>query len=104
VRGDAPTLKPTFVVFAPLVLDRVRQAVQAKVAAGSPGKRKLFERALAAGGRDFDAGMIGAPPLWNALVFKKVQALIGGRVALIVTGSAPLSADTQRFVRARREG
>jgi long-subunit acyl-CoA synthetase (AMP-forming) len=53
---------------------------------------------LAAGSREFDAGRIGAPPLWNALVFKKVQALIGGRVSVMISGSAPLSADTQRFV------
>jgi long-subunit acyl-CoA synthetase (AMP-forming) len=97
-RGDAPTLRPTFMVFAPTVLDRVRSAVQAKIAKASPLSQSLFAAALAAGGREFDAGRIGAPPLWNALVFKKVQALIGGRVSVMISGSAPLSLDTQRFV------
>jgi long-subunit acyl-CoA synthetase (AMP-forming) len=97
-RGDAPTLRPTFMVFAPTVLDRVRSSVQAKIEKASSLSQSLFASALAAGGREFDAGRIGAPPLWNALVFKKVQALIGGRVSVMISGSAPLSADTQRFV------
>jgi long-subunit acyl-CoA synthetase (AMP-forming) len=98
VKGDAPTLKPTFMVFAPTVLDRVRAGVQAKVAAASPLSQTLFNAALAAGYAEFEAGRIGAPPLWNALVFRKIQALIGGRVKVMVSGSAPLSLDTQRFV------
>jgi long-subunit acyl-CoA synthetase (AMP-forming) len=96
-RGDAPTLKPTFMVFAPTVLDRVRQTVDARLAAAKPLKRRLAAAAMAAGQRDFAKGLIGAPPLWNALVFKKVQALIGGNVKLMICGSAPLSAETQRF-------
>ena len=97
-RGDAPMLRPTFMVFAPTVLDRVRQAVQAKVAGAKPLAQKLFARALAAGYADFDKGLIGAPPLWNVLVVRKVQALLGGRLKVMISGSAPLSADTQKFI------
>jgi long-subunit acyl-CoA synthetase (AMP-forming) len=85
-------------VFAPTVLDRVRQAVQAKVAAAKPIGQKLFKAALNQGFRDYEKGKIGAHPLWNAIVFKKVQALLGGRVRLMISGSAPLSAETQRFI------
>ena len=45
-RGDAPTLKPTFMVFAPAVLDRVRQAVQAKFSAAKPALKKTHQRGL----------------------------------------------------------
>ena len=96
-RGDAPTLRPTFMVFAPTVLDRVRQAVDAKLSAAHGLKGKLAAAALSLGFKDFDHGKIGAPPLLNALVCKKVQALVGGRVKLMVSGSAPLSRETQRF-------
>jgi long-subunit acyl-CoA synthetase (AMP-forming) len=97
-RGDAPTLRPTFMVFAPTVLDRVRASVQAKVAGASSLAQSIFNTALEAGYAEFEAGRIGAPPLWNALAFRKVQALIGGRVTVMISGSAPLSRDTQRFV------
>jgi long-subunit acyl-CoA synthetase (AMP-forming) len=97
-RGDAPTLKPTFMVFAPAVLDRVRQAVQAKFAAASPTLRRVIDAGLAAGEREFHAGRNGSPWFYNALVFKKVQKLIGGRVRLMISGSAPLSRETQIFM------
>ena len=97
-RGDAPTLKPTFMVFAPAVLDRVRQAVQAKFAAAKPLLKRLINAGLAAGRKDFEAGKIGAPFLYNAIIFKKVQKLIGGRVRIMISGSAPLSRETQIFM------
>jgi len=97
-RGDAPTLKPTFMVFAPAVLDRVRQAVQAKFSAGTPTQRKLIDAGLAAGERRFHAGLCGSSWFYNALIFKKVQKLIGGRVRVMISGSAPLSRETQIFM------
>ena len=97
-RGDAPTLRPTFMVFAPAVLDRVRQAVQAKFAGAKPLLKKLINAGLRAGRRDFEAGRIGAPFFYNALIFKKVQKLIGGRVRVMISGSAPLSRETQIFM------
>ncbi|KAH7961821.1 hypothetical protein HPB52_012330 [Rhipicephalus sanguineus] len=39
-------------------------------------------------------------PLLNRLVFNKMRALLGGRVKVIATGSAPLSADTHEFIQA----
>lgn len=97
-RGDAPTLRPTFMVFAPAVLDRVRQAVQAKFAGASATLRAVINAGLAAGEREFHNGRCGAPWLYNTLVFKKVQKLIGGRVRLMISGSAPLSRETQVFM------
>lgn len=97
-RGDAIMLRPTFMVFPPTVLDRVRQGIQAKADnAGALGSY-LFSRALVDGVRDFDGGKIGPPPLWNAAVFKKAQAALGGCVQVMITGSAPLSHETQKFI------
>jgi long-chain acyl-CoA synthetase len=97
VKGDAPTLKPTFMVFAPTVLDRVRTAVTAKFKTMPGPLSAVFHSALAAGYEEFDAGRIGAPPLWN-LPMRLVQKMLGGRVRVMVSGSAPLSAETQKFV------
>jgi len=96
-RGDAPILKPTVMLFAPAVLDKVYAAVMRKVQASAVSKF-LFGQALAEGARRFDHGLVGAGPLWNALVMKKIQALIGGRVRFCASGSAPLSKDVQIFV------
>ena len=37
--------------------------------------------------------------IWDKLVFKKIQQGLGGRVRLITTGSAPLSATVLDFLR-----
>lgn len=96
-RGDAPTLKPTAMLFAPAVLDKVYAAVMRKVQ-GSAVSKFLFSQALDEGKSRFEKGLVGAGSFWNSLVMKKIQALIGGRVRFCASGSAPLSKDVQIFV------
>ncbi|CAI0383404.1 unnamed protein product, partial [Linum tenue] len=36
--------------------------------------------------------------LWEAIVFKPIQASLGGRLRFMLCGGAPLSADSQRFI------
>jgi len=38
-------------------------------------------------------------PLWDRLVFSKMAALLGGRVRVIISGSAPLAPNVQDFLR-----
>lgn len=97
-QGDAPLLQPTCMLFAPAVLDKVYAAVTRKVEGGSAVAKYLFSTALEAGAKRFRSGKVGAGPLWNALVMKKIQALIGGRCRFCASGSAPLSPDVQIFV------
>jgi len=96
--GDAPVLQPTFMVFAPAVLEKVYQAVKAKIAGGSSLVQTIFSRGLASGNDRYDAGQIGAPFLYDKLAFSKVRGLVGGRIKSMITGSAPLSPDIQRFI------
>lgn len=96
--GDARCLQPTFMVFAPAVLDKIYQAVQSRRASFSAAKRALFRWGLNSGERHFRRGKIGANRLYNGIVFKKVQQLVGGRVRAIITGSAPLSPEIQTFI------
>merc|ERR1719482_1015509 len=84
--------------FAPAVLDKVYQAVQnRRESLGGVGKF-LFRCGLNSGERHFNRGRIGANRFYNALVFKKVQRIIGSRLKCMVTGSAPLSAEVQKFI------
>ena len=37
-------------------------------------------------------------PILNALVFNKLKAILGGKLNFLLTGSAPLSAETQVYI------
>jgi len=95
--GDAQALKPTLMVFAPAVLDKVYIGLDQKMKAASPLVQKLFKWGLAAGEARFEQGLIGSSWFYNKIVFKKVQALLGGRIKACITGSAPLSPSIQKF-------
>ena len=86
--GDAAVLGPTVMVFAPAVLDKVYAGLNAKIKAASPAVQKLFAAGMAAGEANFAKGIIGAPWYYNKIVFKKVQALLGGKLKFAGTGSA----------------
>jgi len=96
--GDAMASRPTVMVFAPAVLDRVYNAIKARVAGGSAVKRMFFVKGLKAGERNFKKNVVGAPGLYQKVVFSKVQELLGGRVRIMLSGSAPLSPEVQMFV------
>ena len=44
--------------------------------------------------------MSGEPtPIMDRLIFRAVRKLIGGRVRILLTGGAPLSAETHEYIR-----
>jgi long-subunit acyl-CoA synthetase (AMP-forming) len=97
--GDGAALKPTIMVFAPAVLDKVYAGVKGKIAAKGAVVGWLFGMALKSGIANFDAGGVGATnKCLDAIVFKKIRELLGGRVSMMLTGSAPLAIDVQKFV------
>jgi len=96
--GDAAMLAPTVFVAAPAVLDRVLIAVKAKFKLAPKMLQGFIESGLASGKTNYLAGGMGTKHCLAKLIFKKVQKLLGGRVELMLTGSAPLAAEVQMFV------
>ncbi|CAI0592730.1 unnamed protein product [Linum tenue] len=101
-KGDASAFRPTVMAAVPAILDRVRDGVRSKVDAKGGLAKCLFDlaynrRLSAVNGNWFGAWGLELL-LWNLLVFKKVRAVLGGRVRFLLSGGAPLSGDTQRFI------
>ncbi|KAH8047859.1 decanoate-CoA ligase [Aureococcus anophagefferens] len=95
--GDAMVVRPTLMIFA----GRARQGlvgVKAKFKSGL--KKSLFAGALKAGYAKYDKGGCGTDGCVNNIICKKIQKLLGGRLEVAITGSAPLSAEIQRFCQA----
>mmetsp|Transcript_51221 Transcript_51221/g.122723 ORF Transcript_51221/g.122723 Transcript_51221/m.122723 type:complete len:692 (+) Transcript_51221:59-2134(+) len=96
--GDAVVLQPHILVFAPAVLDKVYKSITAKRDNAGYIGQTLFDWGIASGDRSHARGSIGANVVYNTLVFKKVQHLMGGRLKAAITGSAPLSPEIQKFI------
>ncbi|KAJ9167087.1 hypothetical protein P3X46_021764 [Hevea brasiliensis] len=101
-KGDASVLRPTVMAAVPAILDRVRDGVRKKVDATGGLSKKLFDLAYARRLSALNGSWFGAwgleMLLWNFLVFRKVRAVLGGRIRFLLSGGAPLSGDTQRFI------
>ncbi|KAL8255243.1 hypothetical protein R6Q59_033464 [Mikania micrantha] len=100
--GDASALKPTLMASVPAILDRVRDGVVKKVKEKGGLITKLFNIAYKRRLLVVDGSWLGAwgleKLLWDAIVFKKIQSILGGQIRFMLCGGAPLAADTQRFI------
>ncbi|XP_074582754.1 long chain acyl-CoA synthetase 9, chloroplastic-like [Curcuma longa] len=101
-KGDASVLKPTLMPSVPAILDRVCDGVRKKVDTKGGLSKKLFDiaysRRLAANNGSWFGETSFEKFFWNFLVFRKIQAILGGRVRYLLSGGAPLSCNTQRFI------
>ncbi|CAI5988658.1 unnamed protein product [Closterium sp. NIES-64] len=81
------------------VFNKVHDKVLQQVDAGSALKRFLFNSAIRESAKVLKAGgAFKSLPLWDTLIFKKVQARVGGCCRVILSGGAPISAATQQFL------
>uniref|UniRef100_A0A671PCN1 long-chain-fatty-acid--CoA ligase n=1 Tax=Sinocyclocheilus anshuiensis TaxID=1608454 RepID=A0A671PCN1_9TELE len=78
------------------IMDRIYKNVMLKVEEMSVFQRTLFLWAYNYKMEQLAMGY--STPLCDRLVFRKVRALLGGRLRVLLSGGAPLSAATQRFM------
>ncbi len=91
------SFQPTFLLAVPRVFEKVYNSAEQKAEAG--GKGKIFRAAaktavehsvLEQEGKKIPLGMKIKFALFDRLVYSKLRAAMGGRVAYAVSGSAPL--------------
>ncbi|KFO89788.1 Long-chain-fatty-acid--CoA ligase 5 [Buceros rhinoceros silvestris] len=95
---DMKTLKPTLFPVVPRLLNRIYDKVQS--GANSPVKHCLLNFAVIMKTAELKQGIFRNDSIWDQLIFKKVQKTMGGRVRIMVTGAAPISASVLTFLRA----
>lgn len=95
---DAQILKPVFFPSVPRVLNRIYQS--AMVAGNVPGIRgALFKRAMDTKLQQLRTTGNATHAFWDRLVFRKIQAVLGGNIQMLSSGSAPITREVVEFLR-----
>ncbi|MGZ8851111.1 MAG: AMP-dependent synthetase/ligase, partial [Thermoanaerobaculia bacterium] len=106
VADNLGEIKPHVFAAVPRLFEKMRTRILDNVATSSPGKQKIFKWALGVAeerlpyrvsGRPMPAALKAKSFLADKLVFKKIHHRLGGRVELVISGGAPLSADLAAF-------
>lgn len=101
---DLAVVQPTWLTVVPRVLEKVRDGAAQK--AGSGFKRRVFDRAEQVA-RAVGAHRVANTPIplrlqiehavADRLVYRAIRGAVGGRLAYVISGGAPLHADLARF-------
>lgn len=111
VVATLPSLRPTFLVVAPRVLQRIRAAVAQRADQAHLGRLyAAADRTAMAWGAHLErlqdepevrpsAVLRAQHRLYDVLFYRRVRALLGGRVDYLLSGAASLGADLSRYFR-----
>uniref|UniRef100_A0A8C4E8J6 Long-chain-fatty-acid--CoA ligase n=1 Tax=Dicentrarchus labrax TaxID=13489 RepID=A0A8C4E8J6_DICLA len=95
---DLKTLQPTVFPVVPRLLNRMFDKVFSQ--ANTPLKKWVLDFAFRRKEAELKSGVVRKDSMWDKIIFKKVQASLGGRVRLMITGAAPVSPTILTFLRA----
>ncbi|HEY1484510.1 MAG TPA: long-chain fatty acid--CoA ligase [Micromonosporaceae bacterium] len=99
-------VRPTLMCAAPRIFEKVYNAAVGSATSAGGAKAKIFTWAVRVGrranglkldGRPVPAGLAMQYRIADRLVFTKLRARLGGRMRVMVSGSAPLSTDISSF-------
>ncbi|MGK5684553.1 AMP-dependent synthetase/ligase [Actinoplanes sp. URMC 104] len=99
-------VKPTLMCAAPRIFEKVYNKTVTTALAGGGAKAKIFHWAVATGKQKVALEQAGKPlpgalklkyAVAERLVFSKLQNRLGGRLRVLVSGSAPLSREIAEF-------
>ncbi|GBL78520.1 Long-chain-fatty-acid--CoA ligase 3 [Araneus ventricosus] len=96
-KGDLKQLKPTLMVTVPLMLDRIRKSILQLAGKEGTFTRLMFDFAVSY--KKFWSEKGFRTPRLDKKLLKTYRDFMGGELRIIMCGSAPLSADTQSFIR-----
>ncbi|EYC35567.1 hypothetical protein Y032_1026g3424 [Ancylostoma ceylanicum] len=94
--GDCHALRPTLMAAVPAIMDRIFKAVSEEVAASPRIMQELFKLNYERKRARYQEGYCS--PFLDRIIFKKIRRLLGGKLKGVLSGGAPLNAETQRFM------
>ncbi|CAG5113189.1 Oidioi.mRNA.OKI2018_I69.chr2.g7318.t1.cds [Oikopleura dioica] len=95
---ELAVVRPTIFGSVPRVMNKIFDKIKATMAE-SKIKGWLLDAATSSKRERLDNGQVTNDTLWDCLVLKKVQNLLGGRIRTWVSGAAPLNPTVRGFIR-----
>ncbi|CAD8136283.1 unnamed protein product [Paramecium octaurelia] len=99
INVDIQLVKPTIFVSVPRLYRRLYNAIKEKADKVEGYKKTLFEKGLASKMYYLQNGGHVQHKVWDNLVFKATREAFGGRVRLMLSGSAPMSPEVVDFLK-----
>lgn len=99
IKDDLSTLKPTFFVSVPRLFNRFYDLIKGQLNKVTGLKKLLVDRAISSKLHYLRTGAYYKNRVYDTLIFNRIKQAFGGNVKLMVTGSAPISAEVLEFLR-----
>lgn len=101
--GNLPDVQPTVLIAVPRIFNRIYDGVNQQMRDKPKPIQALFRAGIRAATRKSRGAQLGmgeslALKLADKLIFKKVRQKFGGRLKLVVSGSAALSKEVAEFI------
>lgn len=96
---DMQILKPTFFPSVPRLYNRIYGKIQDSIKAATGMKGWLINSAINSKMYYHKNGQGLTHKVYDSLVFKKMAAILGGNVRIMITGSAPINPDVLDFLK-----
>ncbi|KAI8078679.1 uncharacterized protein BX664DRAFT_342473 [Halteromyces radiatus] len=95
-KGDIKEFRPTLMTGVPAVWESIRKGILNKINSASPSAQKIFNKAYSTKSWLFERGM--PSKILDTVVFSKIREQVGGRLRFALSGGAPISLETQKFL------
>lgn len=96
---DAQLLKPTIFIAVPRIFQRVYEVITTGMSKLGSFKKSLADKAVNSKLQDYRKNGSLTHSIWDRLVFKKSKEALGGRVRIMLTGSAPIEPKILEFLK-----
>jgi long-chain acyl-CoA synthetase len=96
---DAQVLKPTIFLGVPRIYQRVYEVINTNMKKQGFLKRSLAEKAVKTKLENYHTNGSLTHSIWDKLVFNKTKNALGGKVRVMITGSAPISPEILSFLK-----
>ena len=96
---DAQLLKPTLFVGVPRIYQRIYEVITTGMSKLGTIKKMMADRAVSSKLDAYRKNGALTSSIWDRLVFNKSKSALGGRVRLMLTGSAPIAGDMLEFLK-----